>query len=492
MRHQSSLLTVLLTLAITLLSCFSQAGTVQAAPLTVFSPAGEDLWQPGEVRYIRWIVPPEINSIVLYYSTDGGINWTQINKYVQPNNGIYTWTVPNVDTNLARIKVRYWHGWPDTFHVAYSDVFTITTGWFGETRLLSPKGGERLTPGEVHNITWISTPPGGSITIEYSTDSGENWTRITRILNPGTGSYPWTVPDLETSNARVRIWRQVAIDPPLYKVDASGADFTISTGFIFAPLPFDPIPVIPLIYFPLAPSSLEALPVSENEINLSWTDNAVNEEGFKIERSTDGLSFNQIATVGADVTVYTDSGLPPATNYAYRVRAYNSSGASNYSNTATSVTLSPSVEDEVPGIDAAKTVEMRFYINSAEYYVKKSGAATSQLLSMDTAPIVREGRTLLPIRFIAEPLGAAVGWDAAQQKATVSLGANEVELWIGHNRARINGAYQYIDPANHNVVPIIVPPGRTMLPLRFIAETLGCQVDWNGVTQEVTVTYPAP
>ena len=147
---------------------------------------------------------------------------------------------------------------------------------------------------------------------------------------------------------------------------------------------------------------------------------------------------------------------------------------------------------------------MRLNIGNTKYYVDDLPEI------MDTAPIILEGRTLLPIRYVADPLGAVVRWDPGEQKVTImfktrqGLGASEpeeeeepvqprmVELWIGQNRARVNGAYQYIDPANHNVVPIVVPPGRTMLPLRFIAETLGCQVDWNGVTQEVTVIYPAP
>jgi len=51
---------------------------------------------------------------------------------------------------------------------------------------------------------------------------------------------------------------------------------------------------------------------------------------------------------------------------------------------------------------------------------------------------------------------------------------------------------RFIDPDNQRVVPMIVPPGRTMLPLRFILESLGSRVDWKAQTWEITVTYPAP
>jgi K319L-like, PKD domain/Fibronectin type III domain len=90
---------------------------------------------------------------------------------------------------------------------------------------------------------------------------------------------------------------------------------------------------------PAAPSNLTATAVSSSEIDLSWTDNSDNETEFKIERSTDaGVTFTEIATVGADVTTYPDTGLAPSTTYAYRVRASNSGGDSDYSNTATAVT----------------------------------------------------------------------------------------------------------------------------------------------------------
>jgi len=106
-------------------------------------------------------------------------------------------------------------------------------------------------------------------------------------------------------------------------------------------------------------------------------------------------------------------------------------------------------------------------------------------------PIIRENRTFLPIRYVAEPLGASLAWDGAQQKATITFQGKVIELWIGSNAARVDGKLVSIDSGNPNVKPLIVPPGRTMLPLRFVSENLGCQVDWNSSSQQITVTYPA-
>ena len=89
---------------------------------------------------------------------------------------------------------------------------------------------------------------------------------------------------------------------------------------------------------PAAPSALTAVAVSPYELDLAWADNADDEYGFELERSLDGLDWTLIDTVGVDATAYTDAGLSPSTAYFYRLRAYNASGPSAYSNTASAMT----------------------------------------------------------------------------------------------------------------------------------------------------------
>jgi hypothetical protein len=92
---------------------------------------------------------------------------------------------------------------------------------------------------------------------------------------------------------------------------------------------------------PAAPSALMAAAVSSSQINLSWTDNSNNEDGFKIERCIGAgcINFSPLATVGANVTTYSDTGLSPSTTYRYRVYAFNSGGNSGFSNEAEATTL---------------------------------------------------------------------------------------------------------------------------------------------------------
>lgn len=91
---------------------------------------------------------------------------------------------------------------------------------------------------------------------------------------------------------------------------------------------------------PSAPSGFLATRTSSSAIGLVWKDNSSIESGFKIERKTgDNGTWAQVASVGANVTSYSDSGLASSTYYVYRVRAYNATANSGYSNSDGSTTL---------------------------------------------------------------------------------------------------------------------------------------------------------
>ncbi len=102
-------------------------------------------------------------------------------------------------------------------------------------------------------------------------------------------------------------------------------------------------------------------------------------------------------------------------------------------------------------------------------------------VQLDAAPEIVNGRTFLPLRAIAEIFGATVEWIPDTQGVTVTLGDNTIGLQIGNPTAVING----------NVVDIVAPyikNGRTMVPLRVIAEGLGATVEWDPVYRIVTIT----
>ena len=79
-----------------------------------------------------------------------------------------------------------------------------------------------------------------------------------------------------------------------------------------------------------------AVPVSAQaaQLAVAWSDNSIEEDGFLVERRGPTGPFAQIAAVGANAVAYLDSGVVTGSNYCYRVRAFNASGMSAYTNEA--------------------------------------------------------------------------------------------------------------------------------------------------------------
>jgi hypothetical protein len=105
---------------------------------------------------------------------------------------------------------------------------------------------------------------------------------------------------------------------------------------------------------------------------------------------------------------------------------------------------------------------------------------------LDAAPVIQNGRTLLPIRAIVEAFGGMIEWNAELRVVTMYLNGRQVSLQIGNRQAYVNGVQTVIDASDSKVVPFIIS-GRTFLPLRFVAENLGLQVEWDPDTRTVTV-----
>ena len=107
-----------------------------------------------------------------------------------------------------------------------------------------------------------------------------------------------------------------------------------------------------------------------------------------------------------------------------------------------------------------------------------------------TKPVIipEWSRTVVPVRAIVEALGGTISWDNTTRKVTINFGNTTIELWIDNPKAKVNGTEVWVDTDNHNVKPIIVND-RTMLPLRFVAESLGCDVGWDNDTRTITITY---
>lgn len=98
-------------------------------------------------------------------------------------------------------------------------------------------------------------------------------------------------------------------------------------------------------------------------------------------------------------------------------------------------------------------------------------------LTTDVPPVIVDGRTLVPVRAIFEKLGAVVNWEPTTQTVTATSGEKTITLKLNDTSAYVNKIVE----------------GRTMVPARFVAESLDCQVLWEPTTQTVNVnTVPQP
>ncbi len=99
-----------------------------------------------------------------------------------------------------------------------------------------------------------------------------------------------------------------------------------------------------------------------------------------------------------------------------------------------------------------------------------------------TVPVIKNDRTLLPVRAVVEAMGGAAAWDEETQTAVLTKDNIRLLLTIGSKTAFVNEEERTLD-----IAPVIIND-RTMLPIRFIAEEFGYAVGWDGVAQTITLT----
>ena len=105
--------------------------------------------------------------------------------------------------------------------------------------------------------------------------------------------------------------------------------------------------------------------------------------------------------------------------------------------------------------------------------------------ALDAVPFVdkQANRTLVPVRFISEAIGAEVDWNAKDRTITIQDDDKAIVLTLGSKNALVDGETTVIDCA-----PVVLPPGRTFVPLRFVSENLGANVNYAETTGEISIT----
>ena len=434
-----------------------------------------------------------------------------IGKYGYENRGILGYAVPLNDTNHGDSVMNSWYKgdvdnttWWEPLdvwnadHYYHNQVYYIgnpytyegpkfrawsSAATLQEIKVTYPNGGETLTGGSTVNIKWNTVATGGKVNLYYTLNPNDGWAKIADNLD-NTGTYAWKVPNSATKNAIVEArWTYSGIDANCYDQSdkyvtiQAGAGTTINWLVSIKPIKME------LLLPPAAPTGFTVVTYEmQKQPYLIWEDRSSNETAFVIERRTEGGAYSQLAKTNPDQNFYVDNQAAKGIVYYYRVKAINGQLSSAYCNEgAARVYEEPPVE-QPPSVSGE--VAMQFALNQNTYTVN------GESKTMDASPISLNGRTTMPVRFVADPLGADTAWDPVEQKVTVTLGSTKLELWIGNNIALINGVETPIDPDNPNVKPIILN-SRTMLPLRFVTEKLGCTVEWIPEGSLIRILYSA-
>ena len=108
-------------------------------------------------------------------------------------------------------------------------------------------------------------------------------------------------------------------------------------------------------------------------------------------------------------------------------------------------------------------------------------AYRDMLLSFDTPPQIIDGSTMIPVRLLFETMGAGVSWDDSAKTATIKKDGTEIKITAGNDTALVNGEEKTMD------VGAKIIDGRTLVPLRFLSESLGYTVTWNDEYRLATI-----
>lgn len=153
-------------------------------------------------------------------------------------------------------------------------------------------------------------------------------------------------------------------------------------------------------------------------------------------------------------------------------------------------------QEVLPYLKLVKSVSMsgkteltdQYYLGSGTLFVALNQVRYIEVrvngtpLNLEFAPFIENGRTLVPFRAVADALGAEVNWDGATRTVTLTKGDKTVQLRIGDGTAYINGQPVKLDQ------PARISRSRTVVPLRFVGESLDAAVRWDPVTSTVHIT----
>ncbi|MGE7946460.1 copper amine oxidase N-terminal domain-containing protein [Lysinibacillus sp. NPDC093688] len=130
-----------------------------------------------------------------------------------------------------------------------------------------------------------------------------------------------------------------------------------------------------------------------------------------------------------------------------------------------------------------KIISLTFGLLIAFIFITTTPTLAEENTKTIEGAVIIEGRTLLPLRSIFESLGATVNWDTKTKTVIVKKGTTKIELPLNSKKVKVNGVTKTLD------VPAKLIDSKTMVPVRFVSESLGAEVSWNKENQYALIKY---
>ncbi|OUS76411.1 hypothetical protein B1748_12050 [Paenibacillus sp. MY03] len=206
--------------------------------------------------------------------------------------------------------------------------------------------------------------------------------------------------------------------------------------------------------------------VGDGSITVPWA-KQTGHVSWDIYRSDNQAAYVKMTDFKLTKPEFTDHYTFVGHTYLYKVVAYDKSG-----NIAL---ISEAIKVVIAEEEAASGNQIVLQINNPAAWIN------GDEYKLEVAPFIHNGRTLIPLRFVSEALGAKLDWDGAARRITLTRGEDVIVLVIDSSEATVNGKRVTMD------VPATIYKGKTMVPIRFVSEQFNQKITFDDATRKIYI-----